>query len=255
MERGAHRPIFIVGCQRSGTTLMRLILDSHPNISCGPETRFLAHFKQVTGEDWERMQLYGFSREWWLGRFGDLFHDFQWGYAQSRGKSRWADKTPRYALDLEFLNEVFPNAQFLHVVRDGRDVVASHRDRWGYVKAVKAAEKWHRYIDAVERFAATMPSDRFFEVRYEDLVGATEPTLRKVLEFFDEPWDDAVLRHDEAPHDVAGQYAQFSRARRQRHQGRAIYNRVGSHRKELDPLLRVVFQVRSGKTLRKLGYA
>ncbi|HEV8165823.1 MAG TPA: sulfotransferase, partial [Actinomycetota bacterium] len=61
----AHRPIFIVGCQRSGTTLLRLILDAHPNISCGPETRFLEDLARITGDgNWPRMRLFGFPKEY-----------------------------------------------------------------------------------------------------------------------------------------------------------------------------------------------
>lgn len=48
-------PIFIVGCQRSGTTMLRLILDSHPRISCGPETRFLEDMERIVGADWKRL--------------------------------------------------------------------------------------------------------------------------------------------------------------------------------------------------------
>ncbi len=61
-DRGRHRPIFIVGCHRSGTTLLRIIMDSNPHISCGPETRFLADLAKITGEHWPRMQLYGTQR-------------------------------------------------------------------------------------------------------------------------------------------------------------------------------------------------
>jgi hypothetical protein len=115
-----NRPIFIVGCQRSGTTLLRLILDSHPNISCGPETRFLADFARITSPPmWPRMQQYGFPKEYWHRKFAELFDSFQSDYARRRGKNRWADKIPRYALYLEYLDQLFPSCQVVHVIPDG----------------------------------------------------------------------------------------------------------------------------------------
>lgn len=252
----ASRPIFVVGCQRSGTTLLRLMLDSHPNISCGPETRFLADFAKVTGEGWDRMGLYGFAKEYWYEKFAEFFDSFQTEYAKGRGKTRWADKTPRYALSLDFVDALFPDSQVVHVVRDGRDVVASHRDRWGYRSAVKAVEKWPRYIKAAQAFGARVPTDRYIEVRYEALVGDTEAQLRRLLTFLEEPWDSAVLDHQSAEHDVAGTYRDFS-AKRRASSGDtgAVYGtRVGAHHAENDPALRLLIRLRAGSTLKSLGY-
>jgi hypothetical protein len=256
MTTTSHRPIFIVGCQRSGTTLLRLMLDAHPNISCGPETRFLQDFAKLTSDSWDRLSLYGFPKSYWLDKSAEFFDSFQAEYAKSRGKTRWADKTPRYALSLAYINDLFPTCQVVHVIRDGRDVVASHRDRWGYRSAVKAVEKWPRYIRAARRVGERLPTDRYAEVRYEALVLDTEATLRRLLEFLGEPWDEAVLEHDKAPHDVAGRYEQFSKERRQdAHDGGAVYRtRVGSHRREIDPFLGLLIRLRSGSTLRALGY-
>jgi len=69
-------PIFVVGCHRSGTTLFRLILDSHPAISCGPETRFLADLEKITNAaNWPRMGLYGFPKSYWHERVAELWGD------------------------------------------------------------------------------------------------------------------------------------------------------------------------------------
>jgi hypothetical protein len=258
MNTTSNRPIFIVGCQRSGTTLLRLMLDSHPNISCGPETRFLQDFAKLTSESWDRLSLYGFPKSYWLDKSAEFFDSFQTEYAKSRGKTRWADKTPRYALSLGYINELFPTSQIVHVIRDGRDVVASHHDRWGYWSAVKAAEKWPRYIRTARLVGERLPDDRYTEVRYEDIVLDTEATLRRLLQYLGEPWDDAVLHHDQADHDVAGRYEQFSGERRRGEGsgGDAVYrSRVGAHRREMDPVLRTLVTVRAGSTLRALGYA
>lgn len=249
-------PIFIVGCHRSGTTLLRLMLDSHPNISCGPETRFLEDLAKLTDRNWSYLRNYGLPREYWNQKFAEMFGSFQLEYAQNRGKSRWADKTPRYALSLNYITDLFPTCQVIHVIRDGRDVVASHRDRWGYWSAVKAVEKWPRYIRAARAAGSSLPSDRYYEIRYEDIVGQTEPSLRRLLEFLHEPWNSAVLEHDNHPHHVAEHYAGFVATRRAAANANAsVYSsRVGAHSREIGPLLEILFRLRAGRTLADLGY-
>lgn len=256
MSGRSSAPIFIVGCQRSGTTLLRLILDSHPDISCGPETRFLADLAEITGEGWPRFRLYGFPKEYWYAKIAELFESFQSEYAASRGKSRWADKTPLYALSLDFIDKLFPDCQVVHVIRDGRDVVTSHKNRWGYVSGIKAAFKWGDYIDAAQAVGRAFSPGRYYEIRYEHLVNDPEGTLRPLLEFLGEPWDDAVLDHANQPHDVLPAYAEFSASRRARsNDNSAVYrSRVGAHRKERDPVLSALFRLQWGKVLRELGY-
>ncbi len=252
MTTSMNRPIFVVGCQRSGTTLLRLMLDSHPRISCGPETKFLFDFADLA----ERTRLYGLPDEYWNRKIADFFDSFQTDYARARGKVRWAAKTPRYALLLDFIDDLFPTCQIVHVIRDGRDVVASHRHRWGYASGLKAVVKWPRYIHTVRRFAETLPAQRYHEVRYEALVTDPEAVMRRLLDFLGEPWDSAVLEHDKAPHDVNEKYAAFTSSRREASTGEALVyrSRVGGHKKEMGPLVRALFRFQGTRTLRELGY-
>ncbi|MER5705357.1 sulfotransferase [Micromonospora sp. NPDC002296] len=255
-EAGPRGPIFLVGCQRSGTTMLRLVLDSHSRVSCGPETRFLTDMQRIVGRDWERLARFGFPREYWLGRIADFFGGIHADYARSRGKTRWADKTPLYALSIGFLAEVFPDAQFVHVIRDGRDVVVSHRKRFGYWSAVKCVIKWPRYIRVARSAGRLLPADRYHELRYEDTVGDPEKAMRSLFEFLGEPWEAGVLDYGGKQHDVAGKYtAEADRRRAAARTDAAIYgSRVGTYRRELDPFLRVLVRVFSGATLRELGY-
>jgi Sulfotransferase family len=250
-------PIFVVGCHRSGTTLLRLLLDSHPNISCGPETGFLTDFARITRDPmWPHLRQYGFPKEYWHGKVAELFDSFQTDYARARGKLRWAEKTPNYALHLDYVNELFPTCQVIHIIRDGRDVVASHLDRWGYISAVKATRKWPLYIDRTRRAGARLPAHRYREVRYEDLVGDTEAVMRGLLDFLGEPWDEGVLQYDQRPHDVQPRYVAFSSGRRvaTKEQQSVYRSRVGAHRQELSPPLRLLTQLVAGRTLRALDY-
>ena len=215
-------PIFVVGCHRSGTTLFRLILDSHPAISCGPETRFLADLEKITNDaNWARMSLYGLSKEYWNEQVAKLFAD----------------------------------ALFINIVRDGRDVARSHRDTWGYMSGLRAIEKWPRYIRMGEEFAPKVGSDRYLEVRYEQLVADTEKQMHQVLDFVGEPWDEAVLHHTEHAHDVMERYDRYTSKRRsQKGEGAVYRSRVGGGRKANDPLMKVLLRLRAGATLERMGY-
>jgi len=252
----ADAPIFLLGCQRSGTTMLRLVLDSHSRISCGPETRFLTDMERIVGRDWERLARFGFPREDWLRRIREFFGGIHADYAAGRGKARWADKTPLYALVIPFVIEVFPDAQIVHVIRDGRDVVVSHRKRFGYWSAVKCVVKWPRYIRVARAAGRALPPGRYHELRYEDAVREPEKTLRALFEFLDEPWEPGVLDYGDKEHDVAEKYTVEAEKRRAaaRTDAQIYRSRVGTYRRELDPFLRLLFWLFARSTLRELGY-
>ncbi|MEV6494127.1 sulfotransferase [Actinoplanes sp. NPDC051633] len=251
-------PIFLVGCQRSGTTMLRLVLDSHSRISCGPETRFLPDLRRIVDErrDWPRLARFGFSREDWLRRIADFFGGVHADYARARGKARWADKTPLYALSIDFVTEVFPDAQIVHVIRDGRDVVVSHRKRFGYWSAVKCVVKWPRYIRTARAFGAALPAGQYHELRYEEAVRDPDKSLRALFEFLGEEWEESVLEYADGSHDVAAKYTvEADQRRAAAGTDTAIYaSRVGTYRRELDPFLRLLVRVFSGPMLKELGY-
>ena len=85
------------------------------------------------------MATYGLSREWWIEHMRELYETFQAEVLARNGKARWAEKDPTYTLLLAFIEELFPTAVYVHLLRDGHDVVASFRDRWGYRSAARAA--------------------------------------------------------------------------------------------------------------------
>ncbi len=83
------RPIFVIGSPRSGTTLLRMVLDSHPRISCGEETHFLRELEPITGKHWRMLEPYGFPKTYWVERVRGLYEGFQADYLARRGKARW----------------------------------------------------------------------------------------------------------------------------------------------------------------------
>jgi len=141
-------PIVVGGCARSGTTLMRVMLDTHPNIYCGPESSLFTPIRiktrrrirelswkfDVSARDIER--LLGASR--CLSEFIEKFFNH---LTSVHGKSRWGEKTPTNVLHLDYIFRHFPRAKFIHMIRDGRDVACSLRHfpkRKGYTTCTSA---------------------------------------------------------------------------------------------------------------------
>jgi hypothetical protein len=194
------RPIFVVGCPRSGTTLLRVILDSHPAISCGPESRFLWGMRGIEERNWSTLDGFGLSLDEWHDNVRFLFEAFHRRYAELQGKIRWADKSPDYALMLDYVDVLYPDAQIVHIVRDPRDVIDAWRRFYGLKSVPRAARSWVRYVRSAHDFALAHPGDRVQELRYEDLVRAPEETLRGLFGWLGEPWDDGVLDFADRPH-------------------------------------------------------
>jgi protein-tyrosine sulfotransferase len=203
--------VVIGGCGRSGTTLVRVILDSHPNICCGPESqvflpdpldlgRLQEKFKLPDGQLWA---AYDSSRS--RAQFVDLFADI---CAATAEKSRWAEKTPRNVLHIDYLFERFPEARFVHLLRDGRDAASSLRTHPRYrIKngQLMPLNTWkpmnvcaQRWRDSLRAAKPHWSNPRFYTVRYEQLVSDPRQAIGGLLAFLGEPWDDAELAHSEA---------------------------------------------------------
>jgi hypothetical protein len=211
---------FVVGVPRSGTTLLRLLLDAHPDLAIPSETGF-AFVLGALPPDASRDDLFdglvglhtwgdlGVSRDDLAAEFarllpasaGEGLRAFYRLYAAQRGKSRWGDKTPVHVEYMDVLAEALPEARFVHIVRDGRGVAASWRGLAfapgdGSIEAIATA--WSTGVEAAQRMGAGLPHYR--EVRYEQLVDDPEATLRELCDFLELPFDGAMLRaHEHAP--------------------------------------------------------
>ena len=191
------RPAFVVGCPRSGTTLVKMMLDAHPNISCGPETLFMRHIADLESQHL-RLTQFLITEEEWHAHLRDLFLWLHVRRAAQLGKTRWVDKSPSYALITGFLDTLFPNCQIVHVIRDPRDVIDSWRRRWGLRSALRVARLWPLHVQRARQFGAAHP-DRYFEMRYEELVRYPEQVMRELTEWLGEPWDDRELQFTPGP--------------------------------------------------------
>jgi hypothetical protein len=143
--------------------------------------RFFARTRQNFGFslDLDRA-LEAIAEPTYAGALRAIFEQF----AHSKGMVRWGDKTPEYNSHLDTLLQLFPDAQFLHVVRDPRAVAVSQfRAGFGSKNAYEAAVNWHQDFVNVQRFGARMPAARYHWFRYEDLVADPAAALDRVACF------------------------------------------------------------------------
>ncbi len=265
-----HPEIFIVGAPRSGTTLLRNMLNRHPRLAICYETQF---FRYVFARRWafgdlgnsrnrrrliaeytstHRIQRLGMNAadfEERLMREGVSYEAFFASllacYAGAEGKARWGEKTPHHARFTELLCEWYPGASILHVVRDPRDVVAAlQRVPWASNSVLTNARTWLTY-----NLAASQSSHRpgYIQIRYETLVNQPDEELARICEHLGERYYPSMLIGDQ-------EKVRF-RSWSQR-SGSAITNeRIGAWRDELsEDSIRLIDRV-VGEHGARYGYA
>ncbi len=132
-------------------------------------------------------------------------------YAEQHGKSRWGDKSPSYVRRMRRVHAVLPEARFVHLIRDGRDVALSQLEvHHGADEVTEAAGEWVAGIEKARR--ASRRVGGYLELRYEDLVSDAEPLLRRVCELTDLDFDPAMLDyHRDAEERMAETIREFDR--------------------------------------------
>jgi hypothetical protein len=225
MEPPAETPFpFVVGESRSGTTLLRVMLDAHPAMAVPPESYFITglhkHRDRYAMAD-GRFDLPRFARDlegmprfkgWDLpkaevdaafaaplqGDFAGAIRLLYATYARFHGKRRYADKSPGYVSRMRLLGRVFEEARFVHVIRDVRSVALSLAEMpWGTTDVALAAARWRHRVGGGRAAGQELGPERYVEVRYEDLVADPEATLTTLGSFLVLPFDPAMLAYSE----------------------------------------------------------
>jgi protein-tyrosine sulfotransferase len=274
------RPVFIVGSGRSGTTLMRRILVESGQIHIPPEVHVLhgviTSFKGLNGLHWDtlvRLILGQFEYAPGFEHFGVTLRPlatelmatppsqrslarvidriYRYHAEQTNpGPTRWGDKTPLNAYHMDLIRSVFPSIRYLHMLRDGCDVVASCLEIGRYPTAREAGERWIRATRDAERFRASHPG-ACLEVRYEELVTDPEVVVKRVCAFADVDFSERML---ESTEHLVAQRDVSSLSHLRRALAPISVDRIGVGRRVLDRETREELQALIGRDLARLGY-
>lgn len=258
--------------------MLQLMLHAHPRIAIPPETRFVLEsygrrrdFGDLTDPVRRRALAEWITRG--SGRyFADLGLDANGvveeivaeagtlgtalgvvfrAYARRFGKPRWGDKRPAYVRNLPILARLFPDAQFVHIIRDGRDCVTSLTEMpWHRGGVNQAIAAWAQAIDHGRWAARTLGPDSYHEVRYERLVADPESELRALCGYLGEEYDPAMT----APDRIAGESVPTRKTWHKRTRRPVGSDRVGRWAARLTPAELGLCESVLGERLRAQGY-
>jgi hypothetical protein len=213
-------PLLLLGVSRSGTTLLRVVLDRSPGIAVPDESFFVPLLARRHGRtiDVERflddVARVPTIRDWGVSvpevaarlrpgmSVGEAIAAVYEACADAAGKPRWGDKTPMYMRHLSLLEKLFPDAQYVHLVRDGRDAALSFLQMpegtftrtWAHPSTpAQFACLWRKEVRDARTLGRRVGASRYFEVRYEALVEDPEATVRAICAFAALPYEPAML--------------------------------------------------------------
>lgn len=265
-------PFFVVGCARSGTTLVRMMLTSHPHVAVPPESHFVvAMAPSDPSADFPVEQLLQYPRvaPWALDADAVRAAEQAIGpwdypravravfeaYAAAQGKPRWGDKTPGYVEHLPLLARLFPDARFVHVIRDGREVAASLAEwPWGPASPEAGGFWWRRKVGIGRRDGGAL-GDRYREVRLEDLVADPEGELAGLCRFLDLDVAPSMLAYPDQVQDLMTKPAETWLALTHPHLLEPPTANLRDWRSGLSPRRQRAVTAACGPLLELLGYA
>jgi hypothetical protein len=267
------RPLVVLGVSRSGTTLLRVVLDRSPGIAIPDESFFVPllarrHRRTIDAERFlDDVARIPTVRAWGLRvddvrprvrsgmPTGDAIAAIFEAYAERHGKPRWGDKTPMYMRHLPLLEHLFPEAQYVHLVRDGRDAALSFLEMpegtftrtWAHpTTPAQFACLWRTEVFAARTLGRRVGGARYHEVRYEDLVVDPTAVVATICSFAEIPFESEMLAYAGAV-DVSDKPHQL-RLRRPPTPG------VRSWREEMPASDVAAFEAGAGDLLAELGY-
>lgn len=222
-----NRPIFVVCAPRSGSTLLRLILNAHPHIAVPPPAwlyelirPYLYSYGDLTSaENFKALcaDMLGTPTiaRWPLTldaealqsacrgpSFAAAFEELHLAFGRLGNKMRWGEKTPRNSFWIDEIKQDFPDAQIVHIVRDGRDMAIDIADSppMRPYSLYMGAQYWRHYVSAIRESAMRLNKSDFYEIRYEELCASPQSELEKLCAFLGEEFDGRMLTH----HDTGG---------------------------------------------------
>jgi hypothetical protein len=261
-------PFFIVGSARSGTTWLRIILNAHSQVAVPPESRFVVSLWDGSdavevGALLQRLASHKRFQAWDLAitdvervlpenaTYTQVMSAAYVAYARARDKSRWGDKTPRYVEHIELLARLFPDAQFVHQIRDGRDVALSYADvPFGPKSVAAAADLWAKRVRAGIVAGRALGPKLYMETRYEAFVADPEKHTKELCEFLDVSYEPEMLEADRAKKDILPRAALYNP-----NVAKGTAAEARSWEQDMPPAHVEIFEAVAGDLLTELGYA
>ena len=175
-------------------------------------------------------------------------------YARQFGAERWGDKSPTYTISMDLIAKIFPGAQFIHIIRDGRDVALSMIEAYGqrrffYVNIYYAAGSWKHRVRKALASAARLDPCCYYQLHYEQLIVNPEAALRKICDFLGETYYPTMAE----PHKVACNRSRSKGIHAKTTQP-VTTSSMGRWRKEMSKEDLHIFQAVAGDLLNELGY-
>lgn len=198
-------PFFLVGSERSGTTLLRLMLARHPRIECAPEFEFVVEY-MPDDERWPDLAAYhdwlDVNRVFRLSglqvdrslEYPALVRSFLDQYCAPSAKPIRGATVHKH---FNRLDKIWPQARYVHLLRDGRDVARSCIGMGWAGNVWHATDRWTHALGLWAGLKRRMPADHLLEVRYEDLILSPEETLGEICRFLGSEFDEAMLGYTE----------------------------------------------------------
>lgn len=214
------QPTFLFGMERSGTTLLSMMVGAHPRIAVPLATtgmwfdfgRQLEAYNDLKQQDdlvrlvdailsHERIRLWDATLDrdrilvgLPLGDYGALVCRVHAEYARAKNKPYWANIDIATLDSMDLMNDWVPTARFVHILRDGRDVALSHQTMpYGSGNIADCAHAWAWRVGVNAKMGRILGPERYLALRFEDLVGESEKTLRELCRFLGVPYDPAML--------------------------------------------------------------
>ena len=206
-ENRLYKPVFLVGTTRSGTTLLSLILDHHPKINFVGEFEWVFDYPGDLSDDisldsyycWLQTNRFFHSHKIQLTEnmvFSDLARDF---FSQMNDVKQNDNEIVGVQLHRHYhrVLELWPNAKFIHIVRDGRDVCASWMKFGWQGNSWKSGQEWKSLIQQWFDLKHQLSPENYIELRFEDLVSDTKGELSRITDFLELKYDPQMLSYPE----------------------------------------------------------
>ena len=276
MAEAQERPFFIVCSPRSGSTLLRLVLDAHPRLSVPPPAwlfhyiyPYLYSYGDLAVEENVRVMIEEalatptivewpiqpsveeVRAEMYSTSFAEMYAALHRLYARRQGKDRWGEKTPRDCFFMSEIKLMFPGAKFIHILRDGRDTAIDISDSILWPNSLYAAAlMWRDCVLAAESEGKTFDPDSFMTIKYEDLCTDPRVTLDRLCGFLGEEFSPFMLAHNEtsSTHEWAKEAIHAKTARP------ICTDFVGMYKQRMRPNDRAVIESLIGDTIAAFGY-